>query len=104
MLQYERGGYVHSGVTLQALGCPTTCVYYELRRAPPEKPNTATVANTDEQGQIQGKGFGAGKHPAAPSVLIAELYLVSSALDNLAQLMTFNQHVDQALFGCPLSR
>jgi hypothetical protein len=56
----------------------------EIPGTPAQKSNAAPVSDAHEEIQIQGERLSTGKNPATTAMLIAKLYHVRSAVDNLA--------------------
>jgi hypothetical protein len=71
---------------------------------PAQKSKPAPISDTHKKVQIQGERFGTGENPATAPVLIPELDFVWSAADDLAQFLTFKQHVAWGLLRYLLSR
>jgi hypothetical protein len=75
---------VHFGLALQALCCMASGVECVPPGAPAEKSNAAPVSDAHEKVQIQSERLSTGKDPATAAILIAKLYHVRSAVDNIA--------------------
>lgn len=97
-------GDVSSGLAFQPLRCVASGVDCKHLCTPAEKSNAAPISDTHKKVQIQGERFGTGENPTTAPVLIAELDFVWSAADDLAQFLTFKQHVAWGLLRYLLSR
>jgi hypothetical protein len=75
---------VYIGLALQALCRMASGVGCEIPGTPAQKSNAAPVSDAHEEIQIQGERLSTGKNPATTAMLIAKLYHVRSAVDNLA--------------------
>ena len=75
---------VDFGLAFQAVRCVASGVECKVPGTPAQKANAAPVPDAHEQVQIQGQRLSTGKDPATAAMLIAKLYPVRSAVDNLA--------------------
>jgi hypothetical protein len=97
-------GDVRPGLAFQALRCMASSVDCKHLCAPAQKSNAAPVPDTHKKVQIQEERFGTRENPATAPVFIPELDLVWSAADDLAQFLTFKQHVAWGILRYWLSR
>jgi hypothetical protein len=83
---------VYLAITFQALCRMAPGVQRKLLGAAAQESNAAQVSDADEQIQIQRERFDAGNRPVATPVYVAKLDFVRRAGDELAQLLTLEQH------------
>jgi hypothetical protein len=95
---------VYFGFAFQALRCVASGVERKLLRATAQKSNATPVSDAHKEVHVQGERLCAGEDPATAPVRIAELDFVRSAADDLAQLLTFKQHLAWVLLRRLLSR
>jgi hypothetical protein len=75
---------VYFGLALQSLCRMASGVECEVPSTPAQKSNAAPVSDAHEEIQIQGERLSTGEDPTTAAILIAKLYYVRSAVDNLA--------------------
>ena len=92
-----------SGLTCKAAGCVASCVERRLRCTTPQESNSTPVSYAHEKVQIQIKGLSARQSLATAAVLILALDDVWGAGDDLAQFLTFEEHVGWGNFWYSLS-
>jgi hypothetical protein len=86
-------GDVYFGLAFQSLRCVAARVDCKLPGSPAQKSYAAPISDAHKKVQIQGARVGAREDSATASVLISELDFVRRAADDLAQFLTFKQHV-----------
>jgi len=97
-------GDVYFGLALQSLRCVAAGVDGKLPCTTAQESNAAPVADAHKKVQIQDESLGAGEESAEAPVLISQLDFVRSAADDLAEFLTFKEHVDWVDLSSRLSR